>query len=100
MSKKKYDEYLLSKDKLRDFKHHERQNKSSLGRMVKSNTICKQIIKSKEFKDAVTIAVYFATDKEVNLKNVVKECFLEGKRVAFPRVGNKEGVMDFYVVSN
>ncbi len=90
---------ITDKEIIRKEKLAWREKLGTLSRYRKSSKICKKILRTNEFQNALTIGFYFPTGKEVNIKPLIKEALFLGKRVCFPKLG-KGKTMHFYGVDN
>ena len=67
----------------------------------KSRAICKKIISSPEFQNAQVIFAYMALGDEVDLLEVIKTALKLGKKVALPKIMNKETAeIQFFYLKN
>lgn len=56
---------------------------------IKSNSICMQLLQSKEYKEARSLFVYYPLRNEINILPFVKQGFKDQKRICFPVVVSK-----------
>jgi len=64
-----------------------------------SHCICEKIIHNQDFKNANNIMVYFPTNNEVDIQEIINCAWEEGKTVVFPKVIGKH-TMQFYKITN
>ena len=71
----------------------------SLYRIHKSYEISSKIISSFEFKNAENVFCFMPLSDEVNIISVMTESFLNNKKVAVPRITDKNGKMEFICIT-
>ncbi len=64
----------------------------------KSETICKYVLASTEYKVAETIFGYYPLGNEVNCLPILKQALMDEKRVVLPRTG-QDCQIDFYEIN-
>ena len=67
---------------------------------IASKQITSQIARCERFKEASTIFLYAAFDKEVQTKFLDEVARNKGKKVAYPKIQSHLGEMDFYYVND
>lgn len=91
--------YALDKKEIRALvKNLFLQNQEFLAE--KSSLVCKKIIASQQFQNALEIYAYMALPDEVDLSNVIKQALQDGKKLALPKIISKDdGIMKFFYLN-
>jgi len=76
-----------------------RKNLTDEERAEKSLRICNEFIRSRYFSESQIIFAYFATPHEVDTSMILKNAFIESKKVVLP-VSQKDGTMYFAEISD
>lgn len=71
----------------------------SLYRVHQSYKICQKIASSEFFHKAEIVFAFMPMKDEVNIVSILTEAFLAGKKVAVPRITDKNGKMEFHWIS-
>jgi len=87
------------KKKLRQIYLSKRNNMSSEEIKFKSESICKQILNSKEYTKASQLFCYYPLVNEVDILPVVKQGLRDGKVLCFPKVLNKTTIVFYQIKS-
>lgn len=86
----------LLRQRFKEFrKSLDRQTKNEMDR-----EIILRLLSSPIYFNAKTILAYASTENEISTKEFVTAAFANGKRVAFPRCTDNNGIMDFYYVNS
>ncbi len=65
-----------------------------------SETICRKIFYLPEFMEAEIVLAYMATPLEINLNDLITECFRLGKKIAVPKMVDRCGIMEFVYIDD
>jgi 5-formyltetrahydrofolate cyclo-ligase len=88
----------LTKQQIRKNVYEFRRNLSSEDYHKKSSIIYNKIINSQWYLEADTIISYVSTNKEPDTFALINKSFLDGKKVAVPKILNKN--MEFYYINS
>lgn len=88
----------LTKKQIRMKVYDFRKNLSERDYLVKSKKIYKKIVESKWYLEADTIISYVSAKNEPDTIDLIKKAFIDGKKVAVPKVVNNE--MEFYYINS
>lgn len=61
-----------------------------------SQLICKKFLELQEYRQADTIFAYVDCKNEVQTRNVIRQCWIDGKKVAVPKVFGQ--IMKYYYI--
>ncbi len=89
---------ILSKDKLRSQIASFRMSLDNEEYLKKSNIILNKLINSQWYLEADTIISYVSVNNEVDTIGLINRALSDGKRVAVPKIINKE--MEFYYINS
>ncbi len=89
----------MYKSTLRKHYKHLRNNLDTKTRQTAEDIILSRIIQSDEFKRAESLFAFASHGSEVSTEGIINKAFELNKRVAFPRVINKEEMCFIYVSS-
>lgn len=91
------EEIRQKKRELRGIFKEKRKSMRESEKAILDKEICDNILKSVSYKYADVLLVFSPTEKEVNIKEVIKKAWTDGKKTVFPKCESK-GIMNFYVV--
>ena len=69
-------------------------------RSVKDNRIIERLCALDAYKNAETVLCYVSLPDEIQTDEFINNALNDGKQVAVPYCVNKEGIMDFYIISS
>lgn len=98
MEKKEIKETQDWKKELRKQGLSKRDNLSDSYRSLADEQILHRLCEMKEYRQAELILVYVSYKSEVDTKQLITKALSEGKRVAVPKVINRNGEMEFYEI--
>lgn len=96
LEKKEIKETQDWKKELRKQGLSKRDNLSDSYRSLADEQILHRLCEMKEYRQAELILVYVSYKSEVDTKQLIIKALSEGKRVAVPKVINRNGEMEFY----
>lgn len=96
LEKKEIKETQDWKKELRKQGLSKRDNLSDAYRSLADEQILHRLCEMKEYRQAELILVYVSYKSEVDTKQLIIKALSEGKRVAVPKVINRNGEMEFY----
>lgn len=87
-----------AKRQIRNFYKQKREQISAAQADMLSEKISAHILQWDMYHQAGSVFFYYPLGREVSLLSVVKDAFLQGKRVSFPKVSGTQ--MDFYEITD
>jgi len=86
------------KNKIRNEKKLLRQNMSKELVSLKSTLINDKLLSLSLYRDAKIILAYFPIQNEVDIRNILEDALINGKRVFLPRISDDKENMDFFEI--
>ncbi len=76
------------------------ENKKIENRDILDRIICENLFSLEVYKNAKTVLCYYSLKNEISTSCIIEQAMSEGKCVALPYCTDKNGHMDFYIVSS
>ena len=76
------------------------KRKQIVDKSAKDSKIIRRLLSLDVYEKADTVLCYVSLKEEIQTDSVINTALADGKKVAVPYCVNKEGAMDFYVISS